>query len=201
MELKASNPADTLPLDADIHPLIRVYFQFVHLKHLFRQGWLQHGIPRERCESVAEHSFGVALLSLMLADTCYPELNVEKVLRLALLHDFGEIYAGDLTPQHYVSAQEKAQRERQAVKLVFRNFPNSEEYLETWEDYENGSSPEARLVRQVDRLEMGLQAAVYEQEGFAGLEGFYASTLQALSDAEIVGIFKVLVQLVDNGKA
>ncbi len=201
MELKASNPADTLPLDVDIHPLIRVYFQFAHLKHLFRQGWLQHGIPRERCESVAEHSFGVALLSLMLADASYPELNVEKVLRLALLHDFGEIYAGDLTPQHNVSVQEKAQRERQAIMRVFQNFPNGQDYLETWEDYEHGSSPEARLVRQVDRLEMGLQAAVYEREGFAGLEGFYASTLQALSDTEIVGIFKVLVQLVDDGKA
>ena len=48
--------------------------------------------------------------------------------------------------------------------------------MHIWEEYEAGSTPEARLVRQVDRMEMGLQAAVYEREGATGLEGFYAST-------------------------
>lgn len=198
MQIKAPNPAGHLLAAGPVHPMIGVYFQFAHLKHLFRQGWLQHGIPRERCESVAEHSFGVAVLSLILADAYYPELDVEKVLRLALLHDFGEIYAGDLTPQHGVSAQEKAQRERESLSRVFQELPHAQHYLEIWEEYEQGSSPEARLVRQVDRLEMGLQAAVYQQEGAAGLQDFFHSTCQALSDAEIVGIFRELTRLVNE---
>lgn len=200
MEIKAPNPADRLPAASPIHPLIRVYFQFAHLKHLFRQGWLQHGIAQERCESVAEHSFGVAVLSLILADTYYPELDTEKVMRLALLHDFGEIYAGDITPQHGISAQEKARREQQSVSRVFQELPNAQHYLEIWDEYEQGLTPEARLVRQVDRLEMGLQAAIYERGGATGLEDFYASTRQALSDTEIIGIFKELAQLVKHEK-
>ncbi len=195
MEIKAPNPAESLTAGSVLHPLIRVYFQFAHLKHLFRQGWLQHGITRERCESVAEHSFGVAVLALILTDIYYPDLDAEKVLRLALLHDFGEIYAGDLTPQHGVSAQEKAELERQSVARIFQELANGRDYLELWEEYEKGSTPEARLVRQVDRLEMGLQAAIYEREGATGLDDFYTSAQQALWDNEVIGIFKGLANL------
>lgn len=191
METKAPNPAERLPAGS-AGQWQRFYFEFAHLKNLYRQGWLQHGIPHERCESVAEHSFGVVVLSMLLADAFYRSLRIERVLRLALLHDFGEIYAGDLTPRDGMSSAEKAAQESASVARVFASFPNGEEYLRLWEEYEAGSSPEARLVRQVDRLEMGLQAAVYRQQGFERLEGFFDSTRQALSSPEIIGIFEAL---------
>ncbi len=53
-------------------PLIQAYFELNHLKQLYRQGWLRVGIPPERCESVAEHSLGVALLCLFIADCVVP---------------------------------------------------------------------------------------------------------------------------------
>lgn len=90
MDIKSENPVIYLD-DKDVNTIIRAYFEFNHLKQLFRQGWLERGIPRERCESVAEHSFGVALLTLFLAETYYPHLDLSKLLRMALIHDFGEI--------------------------------------------------------------------------------------------------------------
>ena len=51
----------------DALPIVRVFFEFDHLKSLYRQGWLRAGIPKVHCETVAEHSLGVALLAAVLA--------------------------------------------------------------------------------------------------------------------------------------
>ena len=187
METKAENPAGllerlSLPPGKEAAPFIQAYFELCHLKQLFRQGWLRRGIPRERCESVAEHSFGVAVLALWLAQAHSPRLDQNKVLRMALLHDCGEIYAGDIIPSDPVTAQEKHQRELEAVRQVFEKLPGGESYVQLWQEFEAGESPEAQFVRQIDRLEMGLQASVYTAQGFAGLEEFFASAQQALTD-------------------
>ena len=184
MEWKAEIPAGFLE-GRNAHAIVAAYFEFSHLKQLYRQGWLRRGIPKERCESVAEHTFGVAVLAVFLADNYFPELDTCQVARLALVHDFGEIYAGDIIPVDGISAQEKQRMEYEAVTQVFARFPKGDEYLELWEEYERGISPEARLVKQVDRLEMALQASVYEHQGAGNLQEFFESAAQAISDPEL----------------
>lgn len=185
METKAGNPASLLP-GKEVTPFLRAYFELCHLKQLFRQGWLRRGIPGERCESVAEHSFGVAVLALWLSQAYYPQLDQNKVLCMALLHDCGEIYAGDITPSDPVSAEEKYCRELEAVRRLFDKLPGGEGYVQLWQEFEAGSSPEAQLIRQVDRLEMGLQASVFTAQGFEGLEQFFVSARAALVDDALI---------------
>ena len=175
--------------------LIRSYFQWCHLKQLFRQGWLRRGVPARQCESVAEHAFAVAVLALFLVDAHFPDLDRDRVLRMALLHDFGEIYAGDLTPGDAVPPEEKHQREANAVAKVLGKLPNGAEYVALWQEYEAGATPEARFVWQVDRLEMGLQASVYERQGPADLSEFYASAGEALSTPELRAVLDEAVEL------
>ncbi|XXF77141.1 HD domain-containing protein [Myxococcaceae bacterium GXIMD 01537] len=179
MQTKAAPPIGLLQ-DRRTLPLVTLYFEFNQLKQLYRQGWLRVGVPRERCESVAEHSFGVALLCLFLADTYFPEADAAKVVRLALLHDLGEARVGDLTPHDGVAVEDKHARERRAVEQLLGGLPRGAEYVALWEEYERGGSFEARLVRQVDRLEMGLQALVYEHQGFGDLSQFFQSVERAL---------------------
>jgi putative hydrolase of HD superfamily len=166
-------------------PVARAYFELCQLKQLFRQGWLRRGIPRERCESVAEHSFGVAMLALWLAHSLDPELDLLKVVSMALVHDFGEVYAGDLIPGDAVSAGEKHQREAASVQEVFAKLPGGEAYLQLWDEFEAGLSPEARFLRQMDRLEMGLQAHVYQRQGFENMAEFQRSAQEALTDQRL----------------
>ncbi|HYO58827.1 HD domain-containing protein [Archangium sp.] len=64
MQTKAAPPIALLQGRSTL-ALIEAYFELNHLKQLYRQGWLRVGLARERCESVAEHSFGVALLCLL----------------------------------------------------------------------------------------------------------------------------------------
>ena len=175
-------------------PLLRAMYEFQHLKTLYRQGWLRAGIPRDQCESVAEHSMGVAMLSLFLADAHYPQLDRTKILLLALLHDFGEIHAGDIVPGK-MALEEKHELEKAAVERVLSKLPNGKEYLAVWEEYEACETPEARLVKQVDRLEMGIQASVYEHEGFADLGDFFDSTDKALSTPELRAVYDELMRL------
>ena len=193
MEIKRAQAARNLA-GIQTLPVIEVFYEFNHLKTLFRQGWLRAGIPREQCETVAEHTLGVALLALFLADAHFPQLDKAKLVRMALLHDFGEIYAGDIVPGK-MSLEEKHELERKSVERVLGKLPNGAEYLAVWEEFEAGQTAEARLLRELDRLEMGLQAAVYEQDGLGNLDKFFDSADRALSTPELRGIFAALLKL------
>ena len=196
MECKADNPVSWLA-GRNVPPVVEAYFELCRLKQLYRQGWLKRGIPRQRCESIAEHSFGVALLTLWLSAAHFPELDAGKALRMALLHDLGEIYAGDIIPGDNISAQEKHRREAQSVERVLGKLPNGEDYLACWQEFELGETAEARFVRQIDRLEMGLQAGVYASQGFENLDEFFASARQGLSEpclVELIEAVRVLSQ-------
>jgi putative hydrolase of HD superfamily len=180
--------------------LLRIYFEFNQLKLLYRQGWLRRGIPTDVCESVAEHTLGVAFLALLILesdpeDSPLPAPNPLKVLRMALLHDLGEIHAGDLTPADAVETAEKHRLERESLERVLGGLPDGEAYLALWDEYEAGASAEARFVRQLDRLEMGLQAGIYRQMGYSGLNEFFASAAQGISEPALRALLAEVEQL------
>ncbi len=191
METKAENPVLLLK-DQQVDPIIGAYFELCQLKQLYRQGWLRRGVSRARCESVAEHSFGCAVLAAWLAQAYYPELDAGKVLRMALLHDFGEVYAGDLIPGDAVQPDEKQRREAGSVAQVFGKLPDGAAWLRLWEEFERNETPEARFVRQIDRLEMGLQAGVYALQGLVEPDEFFASARLALEDARFADLLKAV---------
>jgi putative hydrolases of HD superfamily len=194
MEMKAEPPVNLLE-HGTANPFVEAYFEFAQLKQLYRQGWLRRGVPPERCESVAEHTFSMALLAMLIVDAYYPGLDSLKVLRMALLHDCGEIYAGDIVPADQVDAQEKHRRERAAVEQVLGKLPNGPTHIALWQEYEEGASAEARFVKQIDRLDMGLQATIYERQGLIDASEFMASVRAALTAPELQAILHELENL------
>ncbi len=152
--------------------LLTVYFEFNQLKQLFRQGWLRRGVSSDQCETVAEHTFSMAILALIIADAYFSELDLLKVLTLVLLHDFGEIGAGDIVPADGIDPDEKCARECESVLQTFGKLPTGHRYMILWDEYEAGVSPEARFVKQIDRLDMALQACVYHLRGFIDAKEF-----------------------------
>ncbi len=172
----------------NVSSLLVFFSEITQLKQLFRQGWLRRLRP-EICETVAEHTFLTAMMAWMIAEECFPSLDSQKVLRMALLHDVGEIYAGDITPVDDVSASEKYQREKAAVEKIFSRLSKGNQWLALWEEYETGASPEAQLVKQVDKLEMALQAGVYESTQEINLQEFFDSAAAAINDPHLNGLF------------
>lgn len=165
-----------------LSPLVAAYFELDQLKQLYRQGWLRRGVPPERCESVADHILGMVVLAWWIADAHFPELDRDRLIRMTLVHELGEIYTGDLVPGDRVPPDEKHRREREGLWQVVGKLPRGAEYLALWEEYETGETLEARFVKQVDRLEMAFQARVYQQQGFKSMEEFFASADAGIQD-------------------
>lgn len=135
------------------------------LKHLPRAGWARVGVRScdthadaydVSVESVAAHSWGVAMLTLL---RCPPELDRHRVLAMAILHDLAEVRVGDLTPHDGVPADVKHAREREAIHAMLGHRP---ELLALWEEAEAGVTAEARFLKLLDRADMGLQAERYK---------------------------------------
>jgi putative hydrolase of HD superfamily len=178
-------------------PLIEVYYEFNQLKVLYRQGWLKRGLSPEQCESVADHTLGVAILAMWITDLYFPALDVLKVIQLALIHDFGEVYAGDITPADDIDNEQKSSLEYEAVQSIFAKLPNGSKYLALWKEYESAQTPEAMLVRQIDRLEMGFQASIYSHLGLNSPDEFLDSARKALHEPELENIFEELIKTID----
>lgn len=130
----------------------------IQLKELARAGWVRRSIDDP--ESVAAHSWGVAWLVLALL----PEhLDLGRALTYAVLHDLPEVTVGDLTPHDAVPHDDKVRRERDAMHELAGSSPRGAALAASWDDYERGVDAEARFVRQLDRLDMALQAVRYAQ--------------------------------------
>jgi putative hydrolase of HD superfamily len=194
MQTKGPNPITYLSRQTAL-PIIQLYFEFNQLKQLYRQGWLRRGLPPERCESVAEHCFSMAILALFIAETHFPELDLLKVMRLTLVHDCGEIYAGDFTPAAPITPSEKHRLEEEAVVQVLSKLPQGEAYIALWHEFEVGGSLEARFVRQIDRLEFRLQASVYEHGGLIPPNEIFAMVQETLTLPELQEIFMAIETL------
>ena len=126
------------------------------LKELQRSGWIRKGI--ENAETVAAHSHGVAMLVLLFAPT---HLDKEKCLKLAIIHDLQEAFVGDITPFDGISKEEKDRREKKAVQEMAQNL-NFAELKDLFAEYEAQQTPEARFVKDMDRLDAVLQAKYYD---------------------------------------
>lgn len=184
MQTRAPFPLDDFS-GQELPVLLRAYLQLNQLKQLFRQGWLRRGVPEERCETVAEHVFSMALLAWWTSDLYAPGLDRERVLRMVLVHELGEVYTGDLIPSDGVSVEEKHRRERASLEEVLFGLPSAAEMTGLWEEFEVGETPEARFVRQLDRLEMAFQAAAYSGAGYGNMEEFFQTARAAMQDAAL----------------
>ncbi len=128
------------------------------LKEIVRKGWQRVGVADP--ESVADHSWGVAWLALNL---CPPDLELKKVLTLALVHDLAEVITGDITPYDQIHPLEKQRREAQAVETLCRELPKGRLIRKLHQDYQTQRTVEARFVKVMDKLDMALQAQNYYQ--------------------------------------
>jgi putative hydrolase of HD superfamily len=144
------------------------------MKQVPRMGWAMRGVPR--VESVAEHSFGVALVALTLAGMLEDsDLDTEKVLVMALLHDLAEVRLTDLpvSAARLIPRGVKRQAEASAMADLLAPLPAAGRLKALWQEFEDQTSPEGRLVRDADKLEMMVQCLRYEWAGSLGLDEYW----------------------------
>ncbi|KUJ82451.1 MULTISPECIES: HD family hydrolase [Microbulbifer] len=110
-------------------------------------------VGMDRYENSAEHSWHVCLSALMLKDFADEPVDINRVIRMLLIHDLGEIDAGD-TIIYASETPEQKQAEAEGVKRILAMLPGNklEEYFALWQEFEAGESADSRYARAVDRV-------------------------------------------------
>jgi putative hydrolase of HD superfamily len=163
------------------------------LKKEPRRGWIaKAGISNP--ESVADHSFRLSLIVMLLGD--FRNLDTEKMIKMALIHDLGESLTGDLIPSDGIDLEHRKKNKEKAMKRIFKILPIElrSEYIDLWNELSHKSSEEAKLVSESDKLEMAIQANEYMREGYPkkSLEEFNISALKSISDRQIAELFHLI---------
>jgi len=148
------------------------------LKLTPRTGWAQRGVRLP--ESVADHSHGVAFAALLLLDLVdepvRSELDRAKVLAMAIAHDLPEAVTGDfsLDGSRNLPAGAKAVGEQAAMDELLEGFDFGAAWRARWDEFEAAETPEAKLVRDADRVDLLVQALAYERStGNRNLDEFW----------------------------
>lgn len=204
--------------DDEIAGLLALARRAATLKSVPRTGWRDRGVDPARVESVADHSYAVALLAWTLATQRQARgaaLDPERVLALALLHDLAEAETGDLTPydpnaipdpsdsearrafldRRHVRDAERAAAKRAAEDATMADLVDTlpvaaaERVADLWEQLRRGASAEARFVKQVDRLETFLQSLRYlETDSDLPMDSFRREVLETIEDPLLAAV-------------
>lgn len=131
---------------------LRFILELDQLKSVFRQSRLIH---TDRMENSAEHSWHLAMLAIVLAEYAADDIDLARVVKMALVHDIVEIDAGDTYIYDEQARQEMAEKEQQAAERIFGLLPDPQaaEFRALWEEYEAKQTPEARFAGALDRVQ------------------------------------------------
>lgn len=166
----------------------------VNLKKISRQGWIDR-LSLNNPESVADHSYSMAIMGMVISDL--QNYDSEKIIKMILLHDLAESKIGDHTPEE-LSKEEKKKLENNAFNEIIKNLPDliKLQYLQIWQEYQEKNSQESNIVHQIDKLEMALQAKIYEKDGHSKdkLESFYESARIDITDPKLKELFTKIIK-------
>lgn len=176
------------------------------LKNISRTGWRFHGIVGDT-ESISDHCYRVSLLAMLLGDVLVDygmTLDMDKVMRIAILHEIGEARIGDIPfpAFRYIDEDYKSQAEEKAVDDMLDGLGQiGKRYSELWCEFEKCSSMEGKLVRAADKLELMIQVYQYEETGYRNLDRFWVNpwNMQDFDLHEFIGdIMEALIEKREN---
>jgi putative hydrolase of HD superfamily len=164
------------------------------LKDLKRTGWVDRNVRDP--ESVADHSFMLAVLAYVYSKKL--GLDPDKAVRMALIHDICEVYSGDIANRvrdedQTVPDSEKRELEREGMKKIVSFLPKdlAKEIYDLWEEFEARKTKEAELVKDLDKLEMCMQALEYSKK-YKNLEEFFEDCRLNIKTPEIIKVFEMI---------
>lgn len=143
-------------LNANARKSLRFVKEIDQYKNVFRMVYLDGG---KRLENDAEHSWHLAMMAWVFAPHYEQPIDLEKALKMALIHDLPEIYAGDVPAFDVKERLGKDERERRAMERLLLFLPDelSGEMSRLWDEYEAGESAEARFIQAIDKTHPVIQ--------------------------------------------
>lgn len=139
-------------METNLEKQIKFILEIDKMKTIFRRTYISDG---SRKENDAEHSWHLALMAMVLKDYFPEAIDLLKVIKLVLIHDLVEIYAGDTYLYDEVGNLDKAKREQEAADKLFNMLPyeQSKEFMELWHEFEAKQTDESKFASIIDRLQ------------------------------------------------
>lgn len=131
---------------------MRFLAEIDQMKNVMRQTLLADGSRRE---SDAEHSWHLAMYAMLLSEYAPEPVDVSRVVRMVLVHDLIEIYAGDTFCYDAEGNKDKAAREKAAADKLYAMLPEEQaaEYRALWEEFDRMDTPDSRFAAALDRVQ------------------------------------------------
>ncbi|MDO8657404.1 MAG: HD domain-containing protein [Candidatus Levybacteria bacterium] len=170
-------------------------------KRVLRTGWVEKKIKNS--ESIAEHSFRLGVMAMVLADEIGKgkdiPLDKNKLIKMALLHDIGEVITGDIIIQRgdiidVRKRDEKELSEKEGIREIFDKINKEKEYLAIFDEMIARDTPESIIFWELDKLEMALQAFEYEKEQNVNLDEFFQSVELYINDVFLKIFFNTMIK-------
>lgn len=120
---------------------------------------------KERVESIAEHVYGTCILAISLDSEFEFHIDLNKVIKMLVIHELGEVVIGDITPFDNVSKEEKLRIEHDAIIKVISNLVKKDELISLLFEFDERKTREAIFAYHCDKLEADLQSKVYQDMG------------------------------------
>jgi len=187
-------------MSCDADGLLEFLLYVGQAKRTFRTGWVLHGV--EKVESVADHMYRMAVMSLLLP-TVSEESKV-RCMKLALVHDLAESVVGDLTEFDGIPKSEKHRRESEAMLYLTSLLPADvgREIFSLFNEYADQKTNDSNIVKDLDIFDMLLQAYEYEKlqckDGF--LEDFFHNSVNKVKTDIVQKWLKQLIECRSSGK-
>ena len=179
------------------------------MKVIPRSGWLSHDISLQDVESVADHTFSTCALSMLLADLETKRgvtIDIESVLRMAILHDMAESLTFDISRAYleYMGTRGEAMKreiERTAWEHVRKGIEDQDlagKYALIQNQYVEGKTKEAMIVHAADSIDILLQVVNYERRGYphALLSDFWNERIRMMKHSALQSVRRILEQLI-----
>ncbi|KAF8328401.1 HD domain-containing protein [Cantharellus anzutake] len=157
------------------------------LKTQRRTGWVNNRVTTSFA-SISDHMHRMSILALCTTDQ---GLDVSKCVMLSVVHDLAEAIVGDIAPSDGIPSAEKKKLEADAISSMVGDMlhggPAARRIEALWNEYEAGETAEARFVKDLDRVEMALQASEYEKRHRKDLQPFFDSSISKIQHPEVQG--------------
>lgn len=168
------------------------------MKNLYRQTYVLH---EDRKENDAEHSWHIAVMAFLLQEYANSETDIFKVIKMLLIHDVVEIYAGDTYCYDEKANSTKAEREENSAQKVFGLLPENQkqEFYGLWREFEDANTNEAKFAGVLDKLQPILLN--YSKSGISWKEhGVYGKQVSARNkntsdiSAELAEVINLVIE-------
>jgi putative hydrolases of HD superfamily len=121
------------------------------LKNILRRNYISDGSKRE---NDAEHSWYFSLAAMILSEYSNNTIDIQKVIKMAIIHDIVEVYAGDTFIYDEKAKETQKEREQIASEKIFGLLPEDQKihYLELWNEFEENTTNESKFAKSIDRI-------------------------------------------------